>query len=221
MRADMKKLRIAFRNFAIAHNKRWVGPMLKGHGGLWSQCCYRHISFYFTDWLRGAESFLRSWPVLSYSRNSPHFVQTITAFTVLCPWPRLSVWMVSKQICCYGEQLLAPRTNPKLEDHLLSNVRDCLFNTFAATLHIEGRSSIRNPRTRNSVMTGTHLSWLILCTKHKRKNSVSMLKNTIRSRYLAHNFVKGDTAKAQHLGHQNSVQHKVYQNPPSMYSDFK
>jgi len=44
----------------------------------------------------------------------------------------------------YGEQLLAPRPTPELEDHPLSAVRDCLFNTFAATLHIGGRSSLRN-----------------------------------------------------------------------------
>jgi hypothetical protein len=43
----------------------------------------------------------------------------------------------------YGEELLAPRPTPKLEDHPLSAVRDCLFNIFAATLHIAGRSSIR------------------------------------------------------------------------------
>jgi hypothetical protein len=36
----------------------------------------------------------------------------------------------------YGEEFLAPRPTPKLEDHLLSAVRDCLFNIFAATLHI-------------------------------------------------------------------------------------
>jgi hypothetical protein len=29
--------------------------------------------------------------------------------------------------------LLAPRPTPKLEDHPLSAVRDCLFNIFAAT----------------------------------------------------------------------------------------
>jgi hypothetical protein len=34
----------------------------------------------------------------------------------------------------YGEALLAPRPTPKLEDHPLSAVRDCLFN-IAATLH--------------------------------------------------------------------------------------
>jgi hypothetical protein len=36
----------------------------------------------------------------------------------------------------YGEELLAPHPTPKLKDHPLSVVRDCLFNIFAATLHI-------------------------------------------------------------------------------------
>ena len=44
----------------------------------------------------------------------------------------------------HGEALLAPRPTPKLEDHPSSAVRDCLFYLFAATLHIGGRSSIRN-----------------------------------------------------------------------------
>ena len=57
-----------------------------------------------------------------------------------------------------GEALLAPRPTYKLEDHPSSAVRDCLFNIFAATLHIGGHSSIRNLRTRHAVVTGTHLS---------------------------------------------------------------
>ena len=48
--------------------------------------------------------------------------------------------------------------NLKLEDHPLSAVRYCLFNIFAATLHIVGRSSILNVTTRSAVVTGTHLS---------------------------------------------------------------
>jgi hypothetical protein len=37
----------------------------------------------------------------------------------------------------YGEKVLAPGPTPKLEDHPLSAVRDCLFNIFfAATLHV-------------------------------------------------------------------------------------
>jgi hypothetical protein len=58
----------------------------------------------------------------------------------------------------YCEELLEPRPTPKLEENPLSTVRDCLFNTFAATLHIAGRYSIRNLRTRHALVTGTHLS---------------------------------------------------------------
>jgi len=54
-----------------------------------------------------------------------------------------------------GEELLAPRPSPKLEDYTLSAVRDCLFNIFLFTLHIEGRFSIRNLRTRHDVVTDT------------------------------------------------------------------
>ena len=59
----------------------------------------------------------------------------------------------------YREGLLASRPIPKLEDHPLSAVHDCLFNLFAATLHIGGCSSIRNLRTRHAVVTGTHYTW--------------------------------------------------------------
>jgi hypothetical protein len=66
--------------------------------------------------------------------------------------------MFRNRIRFNGEELLAPRPTPKLEDHPLSAVLDCLFNIFAATLHIAGRSSIRNLGTRHAVVTGTHLS---------------------------------------------------------------
>ena len=59
----------------------------------------------------------------------------------------------------YREGLLAPRPTPKLEDHPLSAVHDCLFNLFSATLHKGGRSSIRNLRARHAVVTGTHYTW--------------------------------------------------------------
>ena len=41
----------------------------------------------------------------------------------------------------YGEELLSPRPTPKLEDHPLSAVRDCLFNTSATAVYIGGCSS--------------------------------------------------------------------------------
>jgi hypothetical protein len=37
----------------------------------------------------------------------------------------------------YGEELLVPCPIPKLEGHHLLAVCDCLFNVFAATLHIQ------------------------------------------------------------------------------------
>jgi hypothetical protein len=45
------------------------------------------------------------------------------------------------------EELLVPRPTPKLEDHTLSAIRDCLFNTFAATLYILcPRTHVKNVR---------------------------------------------------------------------------
>jgi hypothetical protein len=77
--------------------------------------------------------------------------------------------MFRNMIRVYGEEFLAPRPNPKLEDHPLSAVRDGLFNIFAATLHIGGCSSIRNVRMRHAVETGTHS--LRAPTRHRRKTT--------------------------------------------------
>jgi hypothetical protein len=44
--------------------------------------------------------------------------------------------MIRNLAIFYGEELLASRPTPKLEDHFLSAVRGCLFNVFAATLYI-------------------------------------------------------------------------------------
>jgi hypothetical protein len=68
------------------------------------------------------------------------------------------LWIFRNRIRFDDEELLTPRPNPKLEDHPLSSVRHCFFNIFAATLHIGGRSFIRNVRTRHAVVTGTYLS---------------------------------------------------------------
>jgi len=65
---------------------------------------------------------------------------------------------VSQHDTFSGSVVVTTSPNPKLEDHPLSAVRDCLFNTFATTPHIGGRSSIRNLRTRHAVVTGARLS---------------------------------------------------------------
>ena len=80
----------------------------------------------------------------------------------------LSAWTFRNMICSYGEELLAPRPTLKLEDQSLSAVRDCLFNLFAATLHIGGCSSIHNLRTRHPVVTGTHFSRIHMVIKELR-----------------------------------------------------
>jgi len=65
------------------------------------------------------------------------------------PYPECFVSRGSISPCEYfltmlfqGEALLAHRPTPKLGDHHSSAVCDFLFNIFAATLHIGGRSSI-------------------------------------------------------------------------------
>jgi len=53
----------------------------------------------------------------------------------ICPSPRPCVTFRSKLVF-YSEELLAPHRTPKLQDHPLLAVHDCLCNIFKATLHI-------------------------------------------------------------------------------------
>ena len=59
---------------------------------------------------------------------------------VTCPAPLIlsltSGEMFHNVLSFYWEESFAPHPNPKLEDNPLSAVHNCLFNTFAATLHI-------------------------------------------------------------------------------------
>jgi hypothetical protein len=62
-----------------------------------------------------------------------HFLSRGSFIQRIRPGPRRLVVFRNKLIF-YGEELLAPRPTPMLEDHPLLAVRDCLFNIFAATL---------------------------------------------------------------------------------------
>jgi hypothetical protein len=70
-----------------------------------------------------------------------HVANLMSIFLCLGPLSKESVCSrllvnFRNKIIFYGEELLAPRPTPKLEDHPLSAVCDCLFKIFAATLHI-------------------------------------------------------------------------------------
>jgi hypothetical protein len=97
----------------------------------------------------------------------PHSQEPATCPKRISSGPRLCQ-MFRNVLIFHGEELLAPRPNPKLEDHHpLLAVRDCLFNVFAATLHIQRPFSHPQPedapccggRDRLIVVTGTDLSW--------------------------------------------------------------
>ena len=78
-------------------------------------------------------SFLRSYQFLSYSINSPHFMEPEGSL----PHSQQPASVFgSKHGSFYCEKLLPLRTTPRLEDHPSSPVRDCLFNIFAAILHM-------------------------------------------------------------------------------------
>jgi len=96
-------------------------------------------------------------PILLLLRIKSHATfPLLCSYQIFSPGPRFSVWTFSNEIGI--SELLAPRPTEKMEDHPLSVVRNCLFNIFAATLHIRGRSSIRNLRKNHGVVTGTRLS---------------------------------------------------------------
>jgi hypothetical protein len=89
----------------------------------------------------------------------------------------------------YGEEFSAPCPSPKLEDHPSSVVRDYLFNTFAATLHIGGggaRSSIRNLRTHHAMLTGNHLYRLIGLKKYPSNQLTSGFREKRSDSQMAH-----------------------------------
>jgi hypothetical protein len=80
------------------------------------------------------------------TKSHTHFLLLRSFIQGICPGLRLLVIFRNKLIF-YGEELLAPHPTPKLQGHISSAVHDCLFNIFAATLHLEAISSILNLRT--------------------------------------------------------------------------
>ena len=86
----------------------------------------------------------------AYNYTNVSFLRVDYLRIDLSPEQASRMWFFLNKVF-YREGLLAPRPNPKLEDHPSSAVRDCLFNLFAANLLIGGHSFIRNLRTRHYI----------------------------------------------------------------------
>jgi hypothetical protein len=111
----------------------------------------RHLSLSWASSVQSIHPHYTSWCPLFFK-----------SYLIISSGLRLSVWIFRNKIRIYGEELLAPRPTPKLEDYTLFAVRECLFNIFADIMHIGGRSSFRRLRTYHAMVTGTHLSRLPL-----------------------------------------------------------
>jgi len=67
-------------------------------------------------------------------RTKSHFpFSLLISYQSISPGPRLTLTVSQRDTFFYGEELLALRPNPKLEDHPSSAVRDFLFNILVAT----------------------------------------------------------------------------------------
>jgi hypothetical protein len=81
-------------------------------------------------------------------------------------WARGLMNTFVSSLSSYGEELLTPRRTPKLEDHPMSAVRDCLFNIIAANIHTWRVSSPFATWGRaKQLWQGTPLRILNLCAR--------------------------------------------------------
>ena len=105
-------------------------------------------------------------PYLEPARSSPqpHIplvpFPSLRSYQIISPGPMLTLWIFRNMICFDGEELLAHRSTPKLDDHRLLAVSDCLFNIFAAIFHMGGCSF--HPKTDDAPCRGDrdpHLTW--------------------------------------------------------------
>jgi hypothetical protein len=114
----------------------------------------------------------------------PHSQQPAT-----CPYTkyqsRSEVFCVniSYQDTFYVQEFLAPSPTSQLEDHPLLAVHDCLFNIFVVTLSIGRRSSIRNLRTPQAVVTGNQLSRSQILIILKKKSVILLRSDQLVTKF--------------------------------------
>jgi hypothetical protein len=92
------------------------------------------------------------------SESQVHFLALRWFIQEISPCLRLLMNFCNKFIFLWWVVILVP--NSKLEDHPLSDVRNCLFSIFAATLHIWRPSPPSTTWGRTMPWwQGTHLTW--------------------------------------------------------------
>jgi hypothetical protein len=83
------------------------------------------------------------------TKSHIHFLSLRSFIQGIRPYPRLLVIFRNKLIF-YGEEMLTPRPIPKLENHPLSAVRDCLFNIVTDLINASPGNSFVNTNTGNN-----------------------------------------------------------------------
>jgi len=107
-----------------------------------------HLSLSWASSIQSMPPHPTCWiPILILCTKSHVCFPLLRSYQSISPGPRLSVWTFRNMICFYGEELLAPCSTSKLEDHPLSAAYDCFFNMFTATLQIGGRLLHPQPET--------------------------------------------------------------------------
>jgi hypothetical protein len=108
-------------------------------------------------------------PNIPGAKSHIHFSVLGSFCQTIRPGPRLwDVFRNRLEFLRWGGGVI-PRPTPKLEDHPLSAVRDCLFSIFAATLHIWRPSPPATWGRPIPWWQGTHLTWLYLLSLSLKK----------------------------------------------------
>jgi hypothetical protein len=115
--------------------------------------CTPQLPRYCLQWAYPVEA-----PNILGAKSCTHFLVPGLFCHKIRPGPRLSFLFCNKLGVLWW--WVNPHPTPKLEDHPLSVVRDCVFIIFTATLHIWRPSP--PPTTQGHAMLwwqGTHLTW--------------------------------------------------------------
>jgi len=125
-----------------------------------TSCMPTKSNLYLTNSLATVWPWPVQTPYIPCTRSHVHF-PLLRLYQNISPDQR-HMYLSYNKASFYVWELLPPCPTLKSEDYPLSAVWYCLFNIFAATLHIGGCSSICTLSTHHAVVMGAHLSWLSL-----------------------------------------------------------